>query len=271
MKKTNLFTLIAVGLCMVMCFTACGSTDTPTGETGNDEGKLPPVESAVIGTMSGSVNEPLVKERFPNAEAQSFKNYDESCQALLDKEIDYAIMDYATAMNFARHNAALTVAPEKLSDEVTAIALNPNAPERNEKIKDIVARYISDGTADEIISHWIKEDGSEYEILPSTAPTEGEKLRIAVTTATEPRCFMQDGKPVGMVIELMDNICAELGMVPEYKDMAFGEMMDSLKNNECDVIPAIYNTPERAAAADFTEGYFPNPQVLLVLTERISQ
>lgn len=271
MKKTKLFTLIAICLCMAISFTGCGSVDKSTGETDGKESPLPPVESAVIGTMAGSVNEPLVKESFPNAQAKSFPNYDESSRALLAGEIDYAIMDYATAMNFARHNPALSALPEKLSDEVTAMALNPNNPELNDKIKEIVARYRSDGTADEIISHWIKEDGSAYEIVPSVAPTEGETLRIAVTTATEPRCFMQDGKPTGMVIELMDTICAELGMVPEYKDMAFGKMMESLKNDECDVIPAMYNTPERAAVADFTEGYFPNAQVLLVLAERISE
>lgn len=271
MKKTKILTLLVVILCMVMSFAGCGKSDKPAEDTGNNQNKLPPVESAVIGTMLGSVNEPLVKERFPNAEARSFKNYSESCQALINKEIDYAIMDYATAMNFSRHNSELSVISEKLSNEVTAMALNPNTPELNEKIKEIVARYITDGTAEKIISHWIKEDGSDYEILPSVAPTEGEKLRIAITTTTEPRCFIQDDKPVGMVIEMMDNICAELGMVPEYKDMAFGEMMDSLKNNECDVIPAMYNTPERAEIADFTEGYFPNPQVLLVLEERLSK
>lgn len=232
-------------------FTACGQTaDT-----------LPAVENAKIGILLGTVNETLVPEKYPEAEISSFNNFVDETAALMAQKIDYAIMDYATAQNFIKNNGETTILDETLTNDVTAMALNKENTDLNQQINDVLNRYLSDGTMDEIIAHWFPEEG-DYQIVELPKNESGPVLKVAVTTLTEPRCFVKDGQITGMNVELLSMIAYELGMQVEFQDMDFKAMIDSLQSGNSDVIAAMYNTPERAKEVDFTAGYFPNPQVL---------
>lgn len=254
MKKVHFYIIIIILL--LSC--GCSRSASP----------LPPIEIAKIGTMEGSVNESYAQKEYPNADIKRFNNYVESSAALLSGKIDYAIMDYATARNFVRYNKEFYIMPEKLTKEETAIALSKNNKELNRKINEVLNKFISDGTIDDIISHWFPEDGSDYKIVNVPKVNDGPVLKVAVTTTSEPRCFIKDGKITGMNVELMDRIAYELGMRTEYQDMQFAAMLDSLQSGKSDIVAAMYKTPERAERADFTAGYFPNPQVLLVRKDR---
>jgi polar amino acid transport system substrate-binding protein len=151
------------------------------------------------------------------------------------------------------------------------MALNKNNPELNQKINVVLNRFLSDGTMDEIIAHWFPETGAEYKIVDVPKNTSGSVLKVAVTSLTEPRCFVKDGELTGMNVELMDRIAYELGMQTEYQDMDFSAMIDSLQSGKSDVIAAMYKTPERAEKVDFTAGYFPNPQVFVVSKDRLAE
>lgn len=256
--KINYFYTIVI---LLLLFCGCNSSVKP----------LPPVETAKIGTMEGSVNESLALQKYPNADIQRFNNYVDASAALLAGKIDYAIMDYATARNFMKYNQELHIMPGKLKDEVTAMALNKSNKELNGKINDVLNKFLSNGTVDEVISHWFPEEGSDYKIVNVPKIDDGPVLKVAVTTLSEPRCFIKDSEITGMNVELMDRIAYELGMRAEYQDLQFADMVDSLHSGKSDVIAAMYKTPERAERVDFTAGYFSNPQVLLVRTDRAAR
>ncbi|MGE5396842.1 MAG: hypothetical protein ACM3MK_04820, partial [Chitinophagales bacterium] len=101
MKKIH-FCIIVIILLM---FCGCSRSMSP----------LPPIETAKIGTMEGSVNESYAQIEYPNADVKRFNNYVESSDALLSGKIDYAMMDYATAWNFVRYNKEFYIMPEKLT------------------------------------------------------------------------------------------------------------------------------------------------------------
>ncbi|WKY44357.1 ABC transporter permease subunit [Eubacteriaceae bacterium ES2] len=231
---------------------------------------LPPTESAKIGTMIGTLSESLASEEYPEAEISRFNNYIDESAALMAGKIDYAIMDYATARNMIKSNGGLTILPESLTDEVTAMALNKENTELNQQINAVLDRYLSDGTMDEIIGHWFPEDGVDYQIVDLPQNESGPVLKVAVTTLTEPRCFIKDGEITGMNVELLSRMAYDLGMQVEFQDMDFKAMIDSLQAGNSDVVAAMYNTPERAEKVDFSAGYFPNPQVFVVREDRIA-
>ncbi len=251
---------IFVGFCVVMIFllTGCSQAAAP----------LPPVETAKIGTLIGTVSEALAPEKYPQAEISRFNNYVDESAALMAGKIDYAIMDYATAHNFVKSNRGTMVLPEPLTDEVTAMALKKENIELNQKLNAVLNRYLSDGTMAEIKAHWFPEEGGDYEIVDLPKNVSGPVLRVAVTSLTEPRCFVQDGELTGMNVELLSRIAYELGMQVEFQDMDFKAMIDSLQSGNSDVVAAMYNTPERSEKVDFTAGYFPNPQVFVVKADR---
>lgn len=225
----------------------------------------PPAGQARIGVMTGSTNAEFAKAHFSGATVVEYRNYVESAEALSSGAIDYAMMDYATALNFSKYNATLKLLPGALTDEVTAMALNKKNTELNPKICAVVDQYLSDGTIDAIISHWIREDRSNYQPGAVQKLEGAPELRAAVSTAIEPRCFLdKEGNPTGMAVELVDRIAYDLGMRAVYLDMPFGDQLESLESDDADIIPSMYKTPEREQIADFTSPYFPNPQMFLV-------
>lgn len=239
------------------------------GGCGKSKTSLPPMETAKLGAMIGSTDETLAEHNYPKAELFRYNNYMDEAAALEANKIDYALMDYANAWNYERNNKKLTMLPQKLTDNISAIALNKNNKELNKKINEIVNRYLSDGTMDTIISHWFREDGSDYVIEDTAQITDEPLLHVAVTTLSEPRCFIRDGKITGLHVELFNRIAKELGMKVEYQDMTFSAMLDSLQSGKSDAIASIYDTPEREKRVDFTAGYLSNPVVVLVRTDRI--
>jgi polar amino acid transport system substrate-binding protein len=255
MKKIFCFMAILV----ILSFCGCSKQVKP----------LPPIESARIGTMLGTVNEPLAKKKYPKADIKVFNNYVDSSEAVLAGKVDYTMMDYSTAKNMAKHNQKLYILPENLSDEMTAMAVSKENKELTQKINDILKKFLKDGTMDEIISHWFSENTTDYKIVEVPKVTDGPVLKIAVSTLMEPRCFVKDGKITGMNVELMDRVAYELGMKTEYQNMDFAAMIDSLQSGKSDVIAAMYETPERAEKVDFTVGYFANPQVIMVRKDRM--
>ncbi|MBI4857921.1 MAG: transporter substrate-binding domain-containing protein [Acetobacterium woodii] len=254
---------VFVSLCLLITLFLTGCSQTAA--------TLPPVETAKIGTMIGTVSEIIAPSKYPNAKISRFNNYVDESAALMAGKIDYAIMDYASAKNYTKNNDKVVILPDPLTDEVTAMALNKNNPELNQKINAVLNRFLSDGTMDEIIAHWFPETGGDYQIVDVPKNTSGPVLKVAVTSLTEPRCFVKDGELTGMNVELMDRIAAELGMRTEYQDMDFSAMIDSLQSGKSDVIAAMYNTAERAQRVDFTAGYFPNPQVFVVSKDRVTE
>ena len=252
---------ISISILITLFLTGCSQTAAT----------LPPVETAKIGTMIGTVSEIIAPDRYPNAQISRFNNYVDESAALMAGKIDYAIMDYASAKNYTKNNDEVVILPDPLTDEVTAMALNKTNTELNQKINTVLNRFLSDGTMDEIIAHWFPETGADYEIVAVPKNTSSPVLKVAVTSLTEPRCFVKDGELTGMNVELMDRIAAELGMQTEYQDMDFSAMIDSLQSGKSDVIAAMYNTPERSEKVAFTAGYFPNPQVFVVRKDRVAE
>lgn len=241
---------------------SAAAESTPAAEP--EVASRPDIKTAKIGVMEGSVNVDFVRSNYPDAEPVVFSNYLESAGALQAGLLDYAIMDYATALGIIKYHADLAIMPDPIRDEATSIALNKKNAELNEKIEALVDEYVDNGTMDEIIAHWIKPDGGDYDYVETDKLTGAPVLKVAVTPVTEPRCFMHNGKLTGMVVELTDRIAYDLGMVAEYYEMAFGEQMARLEAGDADMVPAMYATAARMEQADFTAAYFDNPQVLVI-------
>lgn len=222
-----------------------------------------PVETARIGVMEGSTNEVYAEEHYPDADRQSFKNYVDSTAALDAGKLDYAMMDYTSALRFIRSNQNLEIASDALTDEKLCLGISKSQPELAEKVNEAVEKYLADGTMDEIISHWIKPDGSDYDVVRTPKRENAPKIKVAIVSSREPTTFMMNGQYVGLDVELIDRVLYELGYQAEYLDMEWGAVITAMGSNKADMALGMYNTPERAEKLLFTEPYFANPQVLV--------
>jgi polar amino acid transport system substrate-binding protein len=78
-------------------------------------------------------------------------------------------------------------------------------------------------------------------------------LKVAYRTDDKPVSFLQDGKPAGLLIELMNKIADRLGLEVSYVSTTFAAMVPSVRNHQYDTAAfGVLVTPEREAVVDFT-------------------
>lgn len=247
----------------VFILVMCCCTSFITGCSKDQKQERPPAEEARLGVMVGSTNEMYAESNYPDADIERFNNYVDSSAALLGNKLDYAMMDYTSALNFVRYNKELEIVSDFLTDEKLCLGINQNKPELAEQFSDIVDQYLTDGTMDEIISHWIKEDGSDYTVVDTPKLENAPVLKAAIITSREPTTFMLDNAYAGMDIELIERIAFELGYRVEYLDMELSGLITAMGSNKADICMGIYKTPEREQQLLFTSPYFTNPQVMI--------
>ncbi len=224
----------------------------------------PPLEAAVIGAMTGTTGEQLVRERFPKAGLRLFDDVMDAVAALKTGKLDYVITAYTTALRAAKANQDLAVLPEEYNHEWASIAVPKNKPDLLAEINAVLARLKADGSLDKIIGHWVRPDGSPYEIVKVPKAAGGPPLRVAIAANREPMGFHQGEEIVGLDPELIETVALHLGRPVVYSDMKFSALVVALESGKADVICSnMTATEERRKRVSFTEGYYVNPQVML--------
>ena len=79
------------------------------------------------------------------------------------------------------------------------------------------------------------------------------ELRVAYRTDDKPVSFLQDGKPTGFLIELVDDMARRLGLQVTYVSTTFAAMVPAVQNHQIDTAAfGVLITPKREAVVDFT-------------------
>ncbi len=228
----------------------------------------PPVENSKIGAMTGSTGEKFISTQYPQSKISSFDSIADAMMALQSNKLDYVITTLTTAVNYVNNNKDLTIFKDGLLNEGVAIAVAKENPEMLQQIQDVLTKYKQDGTLDQVISHWIKKDGSPYDIEELPKATGDKILTVAIAANREPMCFVKDNQYEGLDCELIERIAYELGMQVKYTDMQFSALIPALQSGKADVIISnMTPTEERKKNVNFTEEYFQNPQVLVAKKE----
>ena len=221
------------------------------------------VETSRIGIMAGSIAEVYSEINYPQAELHLFNNYADSVAALFGHKLDYAFINYVSAINFIRHNPELEIVPDVSMDGPIQFAVSMKNPELHRQISEIIDRYMADGTMDEITSRWIITDGRDYVTADIPYHENAPVLRMAIVSSIEPLTFMLDGRYAGMDIELMQRVAYELGYRIEFLDMQWSGVISALESGRADISLGMYYTQERSERILFTPPYLDDPYVLV--------
>ncbi len=265
-KFSRVLALVLALLTLLSLLVGCVGKVKPTVAQPSQmsDGAIPnPLETASIGVMDGSTNAVYAEKNYPDANIMSFKNYVDSTAALDAGKLDYCMMDYTSALRFIRSNRNLEIVSDPLTDERVCLGISKNQPELARKVGAVVDKYLADGTMDEIISHWIRPDASDYEVVETPKLTDAPKIKVAIIASREPTTFMLNSQYAGLDVELIDRVLYELGYQAEYIDMDLAAVLASVESGKTEMTLGLYSTPERAEKLLFTAPYFANPQVLL--------
>lgn len=78
-------------------------------------------------------------------------------------------------------------------------------------------------------------------------------LRVAYRTDDKPVSFLQDGKPTGFMVELMNTVASRMGLKVTYVSTPFAAMLPAVRNHQYDTAAfGVLVTPQREAVVNFT-------------------
>jgi polar amino acid transport system substrate-binding protein len=121
-------------------------------------------------------------------------------------------------------------------------------------------------------------EGEEKFVDATTLDVRGQET-VSETTTTKARARAKksknkadvNGKPIGITVELMNDIAAGMGLRTEFVNTPFDRIFNALGAGNCDVIgSSITVTKDRKAAFDFSQSYFVIRQAILTRASETS-
>ena len=202
-----------------------------------------------IGTSAGSVQDELVRERFPEAEPYYFEMLD-GMTAVAQGKIDAYIYD-KKQMELAAANGLRGVRIlDQTLGEKTKIALGISGtsaiPDLEKQVNRFVKEVKQNGTLDDLYARRvIQGDYSMPEIIGAGSP--GYHLTVGTTGTVEPYSFYQDGSLTGYDIELAYRLGAWLDADVDFQILTWDSVVPATQAGKVDVVASnLQVTPEKA-------------------------
>ena len=287
LKRFSLSTLV-IAACLLLA--SCGSESSETRKQLKTKADL---QGAVIGVQLGTTSDGLATELEKKGDGTKVERYNkgaDAIQALLQGKIDCMVTDEAPAKAFQRVNPSLKILPETFDASSFAICVGKDHGELKQSINHAIRILKANGVIDSIVNRHL-ERGIAVAYTPKTSagklnsssdtphPSDAKKmgpealqklglkksLRFATNATFEPFEYYQNGKIVGIDVDVANAIGDVLGVDVEILDMEFDAIITSVQAGKADAgIAGITVTPEREKNIGFTDSYADVRQVIMV-------
>ena len=278
MKYRNLRCLRLSFWAMLLCLflAACGSESSETRKQLKTKADL---KGAVIGVQLGTTSDGLATELEKKGDGTKVERYNkgaDAIQALLQGKIDCMVTDEAPAKAFKRVNPSLNILPETFDASSFAICVAKDHSELKQSINHAIRILKANGVIDSIVNRHL-ERGIAVAYTPKTSDVKKvgpealehlglkKSLRFATNATFEPFEYYQNGKIVGIDVDVANAIGDVMGVDVEILDMEFDAIITSVQAGKADAgIAGITVTPEREKNIGFTDSYADVRQVIMV-------
>ena len=280
-RKTGKFKLGFLTLLLSVLFVACGSGASDADRQIKSKTDL---KGAVIGVQLGTTSDGLATELEKEGGGTKVERYNkgaDAIQALLQGKIDCMVTDEAPAKAFQRVNPSLRILPETFDASSFAICVAKDHAELQQSINHAIRILKENGVIDSIVNRHL-ERGIAVAYTPKTSdvkkvgPEALQKLglkaslRFATNATFEPFEYYQNGKIVGIDVDVANAIGDVMGVDVEILDMEFDAIITSVQAGKADAgIAGITVTPERKKNIGFTDSYADVRQVIMVNSNEV--
>ena len=288
LKRFSLSTLV-IAVCLLLA--SCGSESF--SETRKQMKTKADLQGAVIGVQLGTTSDGLATELEKKGDGTKVERYNkgaDAIQALLQGKIDCMVTDEAPAKAFQRVNPSLQILPETFDASSFAICVAKDHGELKQSINHAIRILKANGVIDSIVNRHL-ERGIAVAYTPKTSADKlnsssdaphlsdakkmgpealqklglKKSLRFATNATFEPFEYYQNGKIVGIDVDVANAIGDVLGVDVEILDMEFDAIITSVQAGKADAgIAGITVTPEREKNIGFTDSYADVRQVIMV-------
>lgn len=257
MKQT--MAILAAGAMLAASLTGCGTPANTVFSADDLEGKT-------IGAQLGTTGYIYAESEVKDATVEPYNKGADAVQALKQGKIDAVIIDSEPAKVFVEKNDSLRILDDPFVEEEYAIAYKKGNDELGQKLDDALTQLKSDGTLDEIVSHWIGDNADQVSYTPDESVTRDQGTLVMATNAEFPPYESMDGDTVvGIDVDMMQAVCDVLGMELEVENMEFDSIIAAVDSGKADVgVAGLSVTPDREENVSFTQGYATSTQVIIV-------
>ena len=207
---------------------------------------------------------PKIKKAYPNIEIIETINMEESIDFVLDGKVDAYIDAQIGVVDFLNKNVVVGI---KGISQTTFDASplhffsNINKPILH-SILDKSLSLISTKEKNEIVSKWLNSTNSASNSLSYLTQNEilyiREKkiVKMCNNPNWTPIEFVEDNKPQGIAIDVLDEISKKLDIKFEHiHTTSWSQSQQYLKEKKCDILPVATPTEKRKKYANFTDTY----------------
>lgn len=258
---TKIIKICVVFIAAISIFlTGCGDKEKTEVRSAKD------LEHAVIGVQLGTISDiyvtDLIKDK-PNASIKRFIANPDAIKAVLRGDVDCLVLDYEPAKAFAKQHSNLRVLNEPFAKDFYAAMVAKGNRNLLTKVNEVIDELEKDGSLKKIIDSYINGDTEVYQYIPKTIT--GRELVVATDASFPPYEYRENGKIVGIDIEIAKAIADHMGMVVKIEDMEFDSIITAVVTHKVDIaISGLSVTEERKEKVDFSREYVENTQSILV-------
>ena len=222
-----------------------------------------------MGIVTGSSFEAATLENYPNSEYLYYNTNSDVVTALTNGKIDGFLGDEPVIRVMCQEVPEMAYLPEMLTHDDYAFGFGKNT-ERADTIRgqfnEMLADILSNGTMDTMLDKWFGSDEAAKLVdLENGYTGENGRLNVVTNSADMPFSYIKNGKPAGLVMEMVELFCRRYGYTPVIEDVDFAARIPGLVSGKYDMCASsMAITEERKESINFSDPFYQGGIVLAV-------
>lgn len=272
----RLFTSLALGVSLLAGLSSCSDREGDCKPESTSAASPAPafvpefthpdeVKHKTVGVWTGTVADGLAKDHFPEAPAEQYTRLSDMVLALVNGKIDFFPLEepQARVLQLRRPDVCI------MSDEMVEVWNYAFAfPRSGSALRDAfsaeIRQCVADGTVEQLKKKWFAKDASAPKMTPRKPGSKGV-LRIGTVPEVEPFTYLQNGRFVGMDLDLAAGVAEKLGYSVEFVLLDFASFIEALNTGKVDMVAScITVTEERKEQILFADSHYLGGCVLVV-------
>lgn len=267
-KKSKYLLVLILAFLGMLGLVSCGSSDLPPNRVfsvDDLEGKTIGVQLGTTGDIYAADYE--AEDAQVRAKVERYNKGADAVSSLLQGKIDCVIIDEQPAKAFIAQNPELRILEEEFTLEEYASVIAKDNTELLDRVNRALDELRQDGTLQKIIDNYIpnEETGETVPFTYEQKVTDGDRLLMATNATFPPYEYYQDGRIVGIDVEIGRAIADKLGRVLVIDDIEFDAIINAVSSGKADIGLAGFTvTEERQKQISFSYPYATSKQVIIV-------
>lgn len=263
-NNNNTFTALLFCL-LTTLLTACGHSEKHPVKQPSD------IVGSRIGVQLGTTSDLRVsayENDSSGTQVERFTKTADAIQALLQGKLDCIIEDELPAQAFVKQNPQLSILPQTFSTDRYAFCVGKENTRLLTQLNHALEQLDNSGALDTIMDRHVRQ-GLPVAYLPKNVARTNGTLVVATNATYKPYEYYDNGRVVGIDVDVMQAICDLLGMNLKMEDMNFDAVITSVQTGKAQVgASGLTVTAERKKNVLFTRPYSECRQVVIVLNEK---